>query len=347
MVGRTRRFSARSLLAGAALAMVPVIAAACSSSSTGSTASTASSGSSAGSSSYPVGAVTLVSPVTAGSNGDLIARALAKEITLPPATVSVVDLSGGAGITGMTHVVQSAPDGSTIGLMPNGVAMLQPQLKQLPYGGPSTYTPIAQVTEEFDALLVSSSAQWKTFAQFISYAKANPGKVTVEVAPEGSVPNIDIRLLEKDAGVKFTLVPGIGAASAVTDVVGGHVDAVVGTINSAQSYITAGKMAALAVMAPSRLSQYPSVPTMKESGYDVEVAVSNFVMGPPHLPAAIVSQLASAIHTAVDSSGFQQFATGSGVTVSFVSGPALASLLSSQYASLGTYIKQFYASSAS
>ncbi|MDA8341952.1 MAG: tripartite tricarboxylate transporter substrate binding protein [Actinomycetota bacterium] len=347
MVGRTRRHSARSLMVGAALVMVPVVAAACSSSSTGSSGSSGSSGTSSGSSSYPVGSVTLVSPVTAGSNGDLIARELAKEISLPPATVSVVDLSGGAGISGMTHVVQAAPDGSTIGLMPNGVALLQPQLSQLPYGGPSTYTPIAQVTEEFDALTVSADAKWKTFAQFISYAKANPGKVTVEVAPKGSVPNINVHLLEKDAGVSFTLVPGIGAASAVTDLVGGHVDAVVGTINSAQSYIKAGKMAALAVMAPSRLPAYPSVPTMKESGYDVEVAVSNILIGPPHLPASIVSQLASAIHTAVTSSGFQQFATGSGVTVSYVSGAALTTLLSSQYSSLGSYIKQFYSSSGS
>lgn len=255
MVGSRRR-SGWARLAPVALVLAPAALAACGSSSTGKAAGSSSSagntadssGSVQASAGYPASSISLIAPVSAGSNGDLIARQVAKDLHVG-ASVSVVDRPGGAGISGVTQVVQSSSDGATLGLVPNGALLLQPQMKQLPYGAPATYTAIAQVTEEFDALLVSSSSKWQTVGQFISYAKAHPGRLRVEVAPVGSVPNIDVRLLEQLAGVKFTLVPGVASAGAVTDLLGGHVDAVVGTINSAQC-----------TSRPTRWRRWPSWP---------------------------------------------------------------------------------------
>lgn len=303
----------------------------------------ASTTSSSKSSSYPTGPVTLIEPASPGQNGDLIARQVVKEVKLGQ-PVTVVDRPGGAGTVGTTQIVQSAPDGYTIGLPANGYLLLQPQMNQLPYGNPSTYTPIAQLTESFDGLTVSASGKWKTLSKFLAYAKANPGKVSVEVAPQGSVPNINAQLLEKAAGVKFNLVPAVAAASAVTDLIGGHVDAVIGAINSAQSYIKAHKIVALGVMAPKRLAAYPTVPTFRQKGYKVTVALSNILIAPPKTPSNVVSTLASAFHRAVKSKGFKRFATSTGVSISFVSGSALHKLLKAEYKQLGNYAKEFYPS---
>lgn len=342
MESKKPSFRARALVAVGALSAVPFFLAACSSASP----AAAKQASSAHATKYPTGPVTVIVPASAGQNADLIARQAIKDVKLGQ-PLSVVDRPDGAGTVGTSQIVQSAPDGSTIGLVANGYLLLQPQMKQLPYKGPSTYTPVAQLTATYDGLFVASSSKWKTLSQFLTYAKAHPGKIRLEVGPTGSIPNINALQLEKDAGVKFTLVPAVAAAGAVTDLVGGHVDAVIGAINSSKSYIKAHKIRALGVMAPDRLSAFSSVPTLKEKGYNVQLAIQNLVIAPPHTSAAVVGKLASAFHKAVKSKGFQSFAKNSGVSVAFLSGKPLHNHLESEYKALGHDAKEFYSSKGS
>lgn len=221
---------------------------------------------------FPQREVTIVVPFNPGGASDMTARIIAKgmESSLGKPVV-VVNKAGGSGGVGMSTVARSTPDGYTISYIP--VELVMHKALKLSDLGPDSFDYIGQTTMVPAALTVPVDAPYNTVADFIKYAKANPGKVRVGNSGAGSIWHIAASALELNQKVQFNHIPFEGAAPAVTALMGKHIEAV--TVNSGEvkAGVDAGKLKILAVMTPERDPAFPKVPTMIESGVSLSSSV--------------------------------------------------------------------------
>jgi tripartite-type tricarboxylate transporter receptor subunit TctC len=202
-------------------------------------------------------------------------------------------------------------------------------------------TPIATVGRVPVVLAVSSSSPAATLQQFIAAAKAKPQSVNYGTPGNGSTPHLAMEAFERAAGVQFVHVPYKGGAQAITDVLGGHVQAVAVNALEVQPHVKAGKMRVLGVMTPRRSGIFPDVPTVAESGFPgFEAAVWYGVVGPANMPPAVVSRLHAEIEKALASEDVRQRLSSAGGEV--LPGPStqLARLLQDESARYARLIKE-------
>lgn len=290
---------------------------------------------------YPTRPVQLIFPFGAGSPGDINARELAKVI--PPflgGTPQVQDKPGAAGTLGVTQIVQAKPDGYTMGLVPIAAMTVQPLRSKLPYGDPSTYQPVAMLTTVSEVLFVPTNSPWKTLADFISYAKAHPGKVTVGTTGVGTVLDIDSKLLAEKAGTSWTDVPFKGEQDVAANTVGGQTMAGVAGAPGVLNFVKAGKVRALAVFADKRIDPLPDVPTTVEAGYDITFGVNNFIIGPKGLPSSVVTKWSDAVKKAINTSDFTDFAKKNSYQITYKDSKSLTAFLNKQYSAYQSVLQE-------
>ena len=279
---------------------------------------------------FPQREVTIVVPFNPGGASDMTARIIAKgmesELGKP---VVVVNKAGGSGGVGMSMVARSAPDGYTVSYIP--VELVMHKALKLSDLGPDSFDYIGQTTMVPAALTVPVDAPYNTVADFIKYAKANPGKVRVGNSGAGSIWHIAASALEINQKVQFNHIPFEGAAPAVTALMGKHIEAV--TVNSGEvkAGVDAGKLKILAVMTPERDPAFPKVPTMTESGVKLEfVGWGGFAVA-KGTPKPIVAALSAALKKAASTDDFKTFITSRGMIVKYRNPDEFKPFVDSQY----------------
>jgi tripartite-type tricarboxylate transporter receptor subunit TctC len=202
----------------------------------------------------------------------------------------VVDNKAGAtGTIGAAQVKRSAPDGSTFLVTSLGPLVIAPHLiKGLPYDALKDFDPITVAAQAPNVLVVPAGSPNKTVADVIAQLKANPGKMSFASSGNGSSDHLTAELFWQQTGTRGLHVPYKGGAPAITDLLGGQVDASFQNVNAVVPHIRSGKLKALAVTGDKRSPVLPEVPTMAEAGVkNVEVYSWQAVVAPRGLPPAV------------------------------------------------------------
>lgn len=279
---------------------------------------------------FPQRQVTIVVPFNPGGASDMTARIIAKgmekELGKP---VVVENKAGGSGGVGMQSVASSAPDGYTMSYVP--VELVMHKTLKLSSLEPSSFDYVGQTTLVPAAVTVPSDAPYKTIKEFLDYAKANPGKVRVGNSGAGSIWHIAASALEQNQNIKFNHIPFEGAAPAVTALMGKHIEAV--TVNSGEvkSGVDAGKLRILAVMTPERDPAFPDVPTLKESGVNIEFSGWGGFAVPKGTPKEVLTILSSALEKAASTDEFKKFITERGMIVKYRNSADFTKFVDSQF----------------
>ncbi len=251
---------------------------------------------------FPRGPLRLIVPFPPGGGTDILARLVTQAIAEKAGWTFVIDNKAGAGGTlGLDQLAKATPDGQTFGLGQTANLAIAPSLyAKLPYQPLLAFAPVGSVATQPNVLVVRADTPYRTFAEFIAAARAAPSNLTLGSPGTGTIGHLAGELLARRAGFKVLHVPYKGTGPAVTDVVSGQLDFVLTTPPGVMSLVKAGKLRALAVTSPKRLTALPSVPTVSESGFVGFVAEDwKALLAPAGTPPAILAAMNNALNEAL------------------------------------------------
>lgn len=251
---------------------------------------------------YPNRPIRLVVPFGAGGSTDMVARLLAEKMSTVLGKSVVVDNRGGAGGSiGASEVAKAAPDGYTIGMATVSTHGSNPAIfHKLPYDAIKDFAPITNVMAVPSVFVVNASVPAKTMKEFIALAKANPGKYSFASPGTGSLGHANIENFMNLAGIDLLHIPYKGAGQAITDALGGQVNAMTDNLPSTLPHIKNGQLRPLAVLAFKRADVLPDVPTYTELGYPQMGDGGWFgLVAPAGTPKPIIDKLNAAAHKAM------------------------------------------------
>jgi len=257
---------------------------------------------------YPNKPARLLVGFAPGGGVDVTARIVAAKLTELWGQQLVVDNRAGAGGTIATDIAaKAAPDGYSLlfcGIWSHGVA---PSLyKQLPYDHYRDFAPVSMIGTTPNVLVVNPNVPVKSVSEFIAYTKANNGKIAIAHPGAGSSPHMTLELFRLTTGVNVVPVPYKGGAPALVDLLGGHIPAMFDNMSTQLSVIKSGRTRALAVTSPKRTSHLPDVPTMIESGVQLDVTVWYGLCAPAAVPKTVVAKLNADLHKALNAPDVQR-----------------------------------------
>ena len=268
---------------------------------------------------YPDKPIKVIVPFAPGGGTDLVARTLAVPMSDSLSQPIVIDNKpGGSTIIGTDALAKSAPDGYTL-VVATLAHAVNPSLKaKLPYSQDKDFAPVILVGVSPNIVVVSSDSPYKTFAEFLAAAKANPGKLSYASQGGGTSAHLAGELFNSMAGTKLTHVPYKGAGPALTDVIGGQVDVMFATASAVGSLVDAGKLRALAVTTPTR-STTPSLaklPTVAESGVPGYNAGSWYgYFAPAGTPPDVINKLNASIKKGAQTPAFKSRVESEGLMI--------------------------------
>ena len=251
--------------------------------------------------SFPSRPITIVVPYTPATGADQIARLIGPKLSEKLGTPVVVENKAGAsGAIGAEAVAKSAPDGHTLLFAATAHGTLPALRHNLPYDAAKSFTPVALAATSAMALVVSPRIGVTRFADFVAMAKKQPGQLHYSSPGNGTPQHLTMELVKLETGIDVAHVPYKGSAGAMTDLVGGHVQATIAALQTAAPFVTSGRMRMLAVMSEARSPAFPDVPTMKELGHPNLVVETWYgVLAPAGTPPDAVSRLNAAINEAL------------------------------------------------
>ncbi len=255
---------------------------------------------------YPSRPVRIVVGFASGSAGDIIARLIGQWLSERLGQPFVVENRGGAGGTlGAEAVVRAPPDGYTLLLCGSPEVINATLHDKLSFNFIGDIAPVASISRGPLVLVVHPSFPAKTIPEFITYTKANSGKVSFASAGIGTVAHMAGELFMAKAGVTMVHVPYRGLAPALTDLLGGQVQAVFSTMPPAIGHIKAGKLRALAVTSALRSEALPDLPTIGDvlPGYDATLLAG--LGAPKNIRVEIVDRLNKEINAALADPGIK------------------------------------------
>jgi tripartite-type tricarboxylate transporter receptor subunit TctC len=251
---------------------------------------------------YPNKPVRVVVPYVAGGNADIWARTLAQKLTENLKQAFVVENKPGAnGGIGAEFVAKSAPDGYTLLAVASGPIVVNPVLyAKVPYDPVRDFAPVAQCALYQYVLVTRMDAPYKTIADLVAAARANPGGLAYGSTGIGGGNHLAAELLGLATGTRFNHIPYKGSAPALADLLGGQLTFMFDTVITSVPQIRAGKLRAFAVSSAKRASSLAEVPTMQEAGFaGFDLSQWQGVLAPAGTPRAVVQRLNSEIARAM------------------------------------------------
>ena len=266
---------------------------------------------------YPTKPITLIVPWTAGGSTDITMRAIAEAASKTLGQPIVIDnKTGGGGTVGPATMAATAkPDGYTISQIPVTVFRL-PLMQKTTWDATKDFTYIVHLTGYTFGVTARPDAPFKTFAEMIDYAKANPGKVSYATPGAGTSLHVGMETIAGRAGVKFTHVPFKGSAETNAAVLGGHTTLQVDS-SGWKPLVQAGQIRLLSVWTSERLKDFPDVPNLKDLGYPYVFDSPFGVAGPKGMDPKIVAKLHDAFKAALDDPGVQATLTKYDMVVNY------------------------------
>ena len=248
---------------------------------------------------YPSRNIKMIVPYPAGGTTDFLGRLVAEELkTGLGATVIVENKPGAATTLGADQVAKAEPDGYTLLMATSTTLAINKTLyKKLPYDPVKDFAPIALVAAVPFALIANPQLPAKTLADFIAYAKSNPG-LAYGSAGNGSPQHLGAEMLKTAAGIDIRHVPYRGSVPAMLDVIAGHIPFMVVDLQPALQQIREGKLTVLGVTTTKRIAAAPDIPTLAEGGLaGYELVAWQGVVAPAGTPRLVVDSLAAQIAT--------------------------------------------------
>jgi len=266
---------------------------------------------------WPARPVKIVAPFAPGGTADTLGRLIAKNLSAQLKESFVVENRAGAGgVVGSEFVAKSPPDGYT--LVISGIAshVIAPHLPGgTPYDPLKDFTHIALLGGPPAVFAVDPSLPAKTLKEFVELAKKQPGKLTYGSPGAGTQGQLVAEYFKRLAGISVVHVPYKGASQAVTDLMGGQINAVSTTLSTAAGQIKGGRARALALSSAERLPDYADIPTFAEQGYPDLVATVWFSLsGPAGMPQEIVDKLNAEVRRALETSDVRARMRHDGIT---------------------------------
>ena len=237
----------------------------------------------------------------AGGSPDIVARAVSNTLSQALGQQVVVDNRGGAGgIIGSDLAAKSAPDGYTFLCSSGSGASIVPYITaKMPFDHDKDLIPVAAGARLQLYLIVRGDAPYKNFAEFIAYAKRQPGKMSYGTPGNGTSPHIAGEMLKSQAGIFSVHIPDRGSAAALQDLLAGNVDYLLDP-GIAFAHVRSGRLRLLAVTSPQRLALFPDAPTLMELGLkDFDAGTTHGFWAPAGTPAAIVDRMNTEINRAL------------------------------------------------
>lgn len=294
---------------------------------------------------YPTKPVTIVVAYPAGGDTDVLARVIGEKLTTRLGQSVVVENRTGAGGTiGTAYVAKAPPDGHTLLLAPNTVAISPHVLKPgagAQYDAVNDLTPIIHLGNQALYVVATTASGVSNIKELVSSVKA--GKITSYASPgNGSPMHILGELFDKAAGVKIAQVPYRGSVPAVADMVGGHVPMMYSTLGPVEPFIKNGKLVPLAVASPQRSPFMPQVQTLAEQGIQgADVGAWQALMGPKGMPPELVKTLNGHVNEILKMPDVVARLQTMAVTPVGGDAAAMGKLVASDFARYGKVIKEF------
>jgi tripartite-type tricarboxylate transporter receptor subunit TctC len=265
---------------------------------------------------YPTKPINFLIPFGAGGSADLMGRALASgtESVLGQSIVAINRPGAGGGIM-YTALKNSAADGYTVGWNSTSI-LTSTNIGNVPFKY-TAFTQVCRIGFTAMPIVVRTDSPWKTFQEFIDYAKKNPGKIKIGNAGTGSGTHLTAVLMEKTTQVQVVHVP-LGAKRRVPSLLGGEVEAICVPLPEAAPQVLGGKFRILAMSTEERDPTYKDVPTMKELGYPAVMELFRGISVPAGTPAAVTAKLEAAFKKGAQDPAFVNIAKKKGFNISFM-----------------------------
>lgn len=249
---------------------------------------------------YPNRPIHMIVPFPPGGPIDTMARLVGEELSESVGKVVVENRPGGGSTIATKYVSGQQPDGYTLMFGSSGSLAVAPALySSLDVDPRKAFAPIATVALLPHVFVVNNEVPAKTIAEFVNYAKANPGKINFG-AGLGTPPHLLSTLFKTEAHIDVVYIPYNGSAQSVTDLLGGRTQFTIDGLTTLYPLIKAGKVRPLAIARGERWPVLPDVPTLVESGYpDFVLDAWTGVVAPAGTPAPIIDKLNAAINTAL------------------------------------------------
>ena len=285
--------------------------------------------------SYPTKPIRLVVPFTPGGSTDILARAVAQELTKAWGQAVVIDnVPGAGGAIGAEKVAKAAPDGYTLLMGHIGTLAVNPSLyPNLPYDPIKSFTPVAWVARVPNVLVVHPSVKATNVKELVALAKARPGRLNYGSGGNGSAANLATEYFKLQTGTSIVHIPYRGTAPAVTDLLGGQIQLLFTGAPAVLGQVKNGQLRALAVSSPTRLAALPDLPTVAESGYKGFEADQWYgVVAPMGTPREVVTKLNAQINLALNSPDMKIRLTNEGAVATPTTPDAYGQLIASEIA---------------
>jgi tripartite-type tricarboxylate transporter receptor subunit TctC len=257
---------------------------------------------------FPSKPITMIIPFPPGGPTDLVARVIAQKMSESMGQAVVVDNRGGAnGNLGAMLAVRAPADGYTLLYNTSSITLSPALYKSLSYDVKRDLAPVALTAVVPLALVVAPNVPANTVKEFIAYAKANPGKLSYGSAGNGNVTHLGAFQFVRANGIDAVHIPYKGSAPADIDLIGGQIQFMTDTVNSVMPFVRDKRLKMLAVTTPRRMSLFPDVPTLAESGMPgFEVGAWQGMMVPANTPKPIIQRLNAEVMKALQSPEVRQ-----------------------------------------
>jgi tripartite-type tricarboxylate transporter receptor subunit TctC len=292
--------------------------------------------------SFPQRPVTIVVPFPAGGTPDIIARVLAENARASLNQPVVVENKGGAGGNiGVQYVSRTKPDGYTLVMCAYSCAVAPSLYKPAPYSIDKDFAPVVLVGTVPSVLVVNPKVPARNVAQFIDYAKSNPGKLNAASSGVGGSAHLALELLKREAKVDIAHIPYKGAGQVAGDLLGGQVDMYFDNLPASLASIKEGRLNAIAVAGKHRAEAIPDVPTFAESGYPNMLINPWFgLLAPAGTPPEAIDKLNTAFNAALGDAQVKQRLDRLGVDLAGGTPETLATFLQQETHNIAELIEQ-------
>jgi tripartite-type tricarboxylate transporter receptor subunit TctC len=265
---------------------------------------------------YPARTVQIVVPYTPGTGADILSRTLGPKLAERWMVGVITDNRPGAtGNIGAEFVSKAPPDGHVILFTATSFGTTPPLFPKLPFDPVKSFAPVILIATSGLALVVHPQLPVKSVKDFIQLAKRRPGQMLYSSPGNGGPQHLAMELLKLETGIDIVHVPYKGLAGAITDLMGGHVQAMISATQTAASAVNSGRLRAVAVMSPERSAAFPEAPTMKEAGLpQLEVETWYGAFAPAGTPAAVVGRINSEINALLQQTDIREALAKQGMT---------------------------------
>jgi tripartite-type tricarboxylate transporter receptor subunit TctC len=289
---------------------------------------------------YPTRPVRLIAASAAGSSSDITARLIGQWLSARLGQQFIIENRPGAGSSiGAEAVVHAPPDGYTLLLITTANAINATYYDRLNYNFIRDIAPVASIARFPLVMVVNPSLPAKTVEEFIAYGKANPGRINMASAGNGTNTHLSGELFKIMAGINMVHVPYRGEVPAITDLLGGQVQVYFGTAPASIEHIRTGKLRALAVTTATRSDALPDIPTVREFLPDYEASGWAGIGVPKNTLAEIIDKLNNEINAALADPKLKAGLAGLGAEVLAGSPPDFAKLIADETEKWGKVIR--------